>query len=230
LIPAGTFSPGHAYLGRLVFASTQALFVDPTGTVGATFYWTQTDFWLKTQGGDSTPPAIASLTITNGATGVPTNVSLGVYFTKPLLNLGPISDGGDSATLSPDRFEVVLYPVTGFMAYQTHQVIFNPIGSALGFGDFNGNPLPQETLVASFQNGATRLVPRQALLSVPKYQGDAGVQVDLKGEPDYSYTLESGTDLVSWSAVATNLAFGGTAHYVITNGIGDVQYFRAVTQ
>ena len=57
-IPAGTLAPARAYLGRLVFARTLTTSSNLNyPAFGATFAFTQTEFWIRTQGeGDSTPP------------------------------------------------------------------------------------------------------------------------------------------------------------------------------
>jgi len=226
LVPAGTLLPGRAYLGRLSFAYAQAAFTNAqSGGSGATFLFSQTDFWLKTQGlDDNTPPTIAWTTPTNGATAVPSNTPIGVYLTKPMGAGYSISEsgavtgtGGSYASFSPDGLEVVLTPVNGYTLNALHTFIFNPFPQPLAFGDRNGNPLAADTFVLSFTDGATYLTPKRPWLLNPQRQTNGTVEIDLQGQPNYSYTLQFSPDLTTWSPLQTNVAFSGTAHFVITN-------------
>jgi len=245
VLPAGIFRPGHAYVGRLGFFKTQQIVTNVQwGVSGGSFLFTQTDFWLKTQGeGDNTPPMIAWTNPTNGASGVPQNSPLGVHFTKPLLKgtggavlqtgYGAMSGSGScfgslhGGSDSPDGLEFVLPPgpnVCGVSIY------FNPLGFSLGFGDVNGNPLAQDTFVADLIYVATNLVPSRALLANPLLRTNGVFEVDLQGQPDYSYVLESSSDFLAWSPAQTNVAFSGTAHFEVTNSapLGSKAVYRAV--
>jgi hypothetical protein len=243
VLPVGTFRPGHAYLGRLVFYRTQQIVTNAQwGASGGTFLFTQTDFWLKTQGeGDNTPPMIAWTSPTNGASGVPQNSPLGVHFTKPILartgsilqtssggGSSPCSIGAFAGSFSPDGLEFVLTPLSpNLCAVSTS---FNYLGSPLSFGDANGNPLAQDTFVVTLTYVGTNMVPSRALLTNPLLRTNGIFEVDLQGQPDYSYILESSSDLATWSSVQTNVAFSGTAHYVVTNSdpLGTRAVYRAV--
>jgi len=231
VIPAGTFRPGHAYLGRLVFYRTQQIVTNAQwGASGGSFLFTQTDFWLKTQGeGDNTPPMIAWTSPTNGASGVPPNSPVGVHFTKPILTWGGIlevggiggtgsgacSNGAFAVSFSPDGLEMVLTPVTPSRCGVS--TVFNPLGSPLGFADADGNPLAQDTLVVTLTYGGTSMIPSRALLTSPLLRSNGFFEVDLQGQPDYSYVLESSSDFLAWSPARTNVAFSGAAHFVVTN-------------
>jgi hypothetical protein len=238
-VPAGTLLPGHAYLGRLTFAFTQSVVSNAQyGAVGTTLYFSQTDFWLKTQGsGDNTPPAIAFTSPTNGASGVPINSPICAHFTKPLKTTGAVfetgfdsgsgsntgSSGPDYIVLSPDGLQLALTPITvGWTLLQGHRIIFNPFDSPLGFGDLNGNPLAAETFVIDFVDGGYNyLTPRRGSLSNPQWQTNSVFQVDLLGETNYAYSLEYSSNIITWmplsTNVSTNIAFNGITHFVDTN-------------
>jgi hypothetical protein len=243
VLPAGTFRPGHAYLGRLVFYETQQIVTNAQwGASGGAFLFTQTDFWLKTQGeGDSTPPMIAWTSPTNGASGVPQNSPLGVHFTKPMLGtggnilqtgfdvgIGTCAIGAFAASPSPDGLELVLTPLSpNLCAVST---FFNYLGFPLSFGDANGNPLAQDTFVVTLNYVGTNMIPSRTLLTNPLVGTDGIFEVDLQGQPDYSYILVGSSDLATWSSVQTNVAFSGAAHYVVTNSdlLGTRAVYRAV--
>jgi len=231
VIPGGSLAAGHAYLGRLVFAKTVSTSTNEQyGVGGAAFLFSQTDFWLRTQGGDNTPPTVVWTNPTNGATGVPSNLPIGVHFTKPMssgfsveessFGSGSVS-GGSRGSLSPDGLEVVLTPVSGYTAFAHHRIIFNPMEAPLGYGDLNGNPLAADTLIVSFTDGNFTKTPSRPWLTNSVWQPNGTFQVELKGEADFSYVLESSTKLTGWAPLATNIAFGGTARFTDTNGVAD---------
>ena len=243
VLPASTFQAGHAYLGRLAFYRTQQIVTNAQwGASGGAFLFTQTDFWLKTQGeGDNTPPMIAWTSPTNGSSGVPQNSPFGVHFTKPMLaragailetssggGSGSCSIGQTTGAFSPDGLEFVLTPLSPNVC--TVSTFFNSLGSPLYFGDASGNPLAQETFVATLNYVGTDMVPSPALLTNPLLRANGIFEVDLQGQPDYSYALESSSDLLTWSSVRTNVAFNGTAHCVVTNAtpLGARVLYRAV--
>ena len=223
-VPAGTLLPSHAYLGRLVFARTQATFTNAQyGASGATFLFSQTDFWLKTAGpGDNTPPTITRTTPTNGATGLPSNTPVGVYFTKPmglsyaLIDLKVVG-GALSAVYVGSGSEAVLTFSSGGAGQ--HTILFNPLNDPLLFGDSNGNPLAAETYVLSFTNSANYATPVGALLGNPLPQTNGTFVIDLQGQTNYPYSLQYSSNFVGWFTVGTSPAFDGTAHFVVTNRV-----------
>lgn len=244
VIPAGTLPAGHAFLGRLVFAKTLTITTNPqSDAVGFAFSFSQTDFWLRTAGGDNVPPAIAWTSPTNGATGVPSNLPIGVHFTKPMgpyysideqsVSLGSSANGGSRLNFSPDGLEAVLTPVRGYTSHALHIITFNSLQSgSLGFSDTNGNPLAAETVVVSFIDGDFLRTPGRPRLTNPHRQTNGTFEVELQAEPDFSYVLESSTGLSGWSSLATNIAFGGTARFVDTNAIppGAARFYRGRVQ
>jgi hypothetical protein len=236
-IPGRTLQPGHAYLGRLVFATTQATYTNQQyAASGATFLFSQTDFWLKTAGpGDNTPPVLAWTTPTNGATGLPSNTPVGVYFTKSMraalsiieLNSagGPFSD----VYVGPGPEAVIMFRS---VSAGHHTILFNPLNGPLRFGDLNGNPLAAETYVLSFTNSATYVRPLNALLSNPRPQTNGTFVIDVLGQTNYPYTLQYSSNLVTWSSLGTRPAYDGTAQFVASNRVppGTASVYRALAQ
>jgi hypothetical protein len=236
-IPAGTLQSGRAYLGRVVFARVQAIYTNTQQAAsGATFLFSQTDFWLKTAGpGDNTPPAIAWTTPTNGATGLQWNTPIAVYFTKSmgpaasLVDLNAVGGGVSTIYVGPGA-EAVLTFASGGAGH--HTLLFNPLNGPLRFGDLNGNPLAAETYVLSYTNSANYMTPVRALLSNPRPQANGTFVIELQGQTNYPYTLQYSSNLVTWSTVGTRPAYDGTAQFVVTNRVppGLPSVYRAVTQ
>ncbi|HXU79152.1 MAG TPA: Ig-like domain-containing protein, partial [Methylomirabilota bacterium] len=165
---------------------------------------------------------------TNGTAGVPSNLPIGVHFTKPMRPYYSVGEetvgsgtGGSRLSFSPDGLEAVLTPVSGNTANALHIVTFNPMDGGLGFGDLNGNPLAADTVVVSFTDGNFTKTPSRPWLTNSAWHPNGTFQVELKGEADFSYVLESSTKLPGWAPLATNIAFGGTARFTDTNGVAD---------
>jgi hypothetical protein len=233
-IPAGTLLPGRAYLGRVLFAVTQASSTDTNaGTTTATFYFNQTDFWLRTQGpGNSVPPEIASTSPTNGAVNVPWNMPIGVHFTKPMRTSYSVLQinglGGFSVNLSPDGQQLVLTPSPGSSSAGPCSYIFNSLGHNLAFGDTNGNPLAAETFVLSLTRSSVYKIPGRAVLTDPELQTDGSFQMNLHGETNYSYAIEYSSNLTNWLPLRNAIAFDGIASVIDTNiGPGVLRAYRA---
>ena len=236
-IPAGTLQPGHAYRGRLIFATTQATSTNAQYAAnGATFLFSQTDFWLKTAGaGDNTPPTLVWTTPTNGATGISWNTPIAVYFTKSMGTAVSLVDlnavGGAVSTVYVGQgSEAVLMFASGGAGH--HTLLFNPINNPLRFGDLNGNPLAAETYILSFTNSASYTAPTRALLSNPRPQPNGTFVIALQGQTNYPYTLQFSSNLVTWSTVGTRPAYDGTGQFVVTNKVppGTASVYRAFAQ
>jgi hypothetical protein len=239
IIPANTLSPGHAYLGRLVFEKTVGLSTNAQfGATGAVFLFSQTDFWIKTQGpGDTTPPEILSTMPVSGSTNVPVNLPIGIYFSermKPSFSIAVEGSGGGSSGgffqgFSPDAKAFVLTLVPPYSSGDAKTVILNPLEDGLAFGDENGNPLPPDTAALSLVRGASQITPMSGLLAKPEKQFDSTFSVTLSGETNFAYSLEYSTNLIQWIPLKTNVAFYGTAHFVDSNSISEpMRFYRAV--
>jgi len=241
VIPAGTLESGKAYVGRLVFARTLAISTNYyPGAWGVTHAFSQTDFWIKTQGGgDTTPPEISASNPTNGASGLAINQPLGFYFSEPMAagfgySLTESSSGSSSGGIgtpdwSPDGTTFVLTSAISTSTYATLWVTLNPFDRPLSFADKNGNPLAPET-VLTFNTTGGHLAPAHGFLTNGQVDSNGVFHVDVTGEPDYRYSLQSSTDSTNWSNVGTNIAFRGTAQFADTNGpTGFFRIYRALS-
>ena len=59
-----------------------------------------------------------------------------------------------------------------------------------------------------------------------RLQGDGTFVVDLTGQVNQTYVLQSSADLTGWQSISTNIAVGGEAHIPVSN-TGPTRYYRA---
>jgi hypothetical protein len=60
-------------------------------------------------------------------------------------------------------------------------------------------------------------------------QFDGAYFIDVTGQPNQQYILQSSTNLMNWDNVSTNVAAGGTLHFPLSlNSSDGARYYRAV--
>ena len=224
LIPSNTLAPGRAYVGRIRFVKiVETNTTAYPGVIGAGTYFTQTDFFLATDGaGDAVPPHIVSVSPSPGATNVPVNSPVIVTFDEPMrsaLSLfvsGAGSLAGSSLVWSPDGFTFVAQPASKWPANTTLGFVLNPSDGQLLFGDANRNPLAMETFF-QFTTGTNSVPPATPALTDPKRIVTGRFQFKLVGETNRVYAAEASTNLVNWVSLGTNTAWGGSIQFIDTN-------------
>lgn len=234
-IPAGTLQSGRAYLGRLIFARTQGISTNVyPGAWGTGFSFSQTDFWLRTQGaGDSLPPSVVTTAPANGAANVPTNTPIAFKFSEPLSpNGGSVSASGVPGS-GPNQFNsdqtVFSLGTSGLSRNSSPIIVLNPFYRPPGFRDLNGNPVASDTIL-TFTTGTNRLVPLPALLTNAHWTANNSFQVDLLGNTSY-YTLQRSENYSNWVNVQTNIAFDGKTSFIDTNAAGtSSRIYRAIAR
>jgi len=238
-IPGGTLAPGRAYLGRLVFAYAQTTFTNAyPGAWGTAFLFSQTDFWIRTQGSnDNTPPVVIRTSPNDGAVGVPTNTPIAFEFTEPMnltnFSIRVVGKGGLGPYISPlvwnsDGDKLVMGPGRSFEGKGWCAIILNALEHGLGFRDLSGNPLAADTVLA-FTAGLGQLTPIPGLFTNARRDADGAFRLSLKGELNWAYTLQYSEDFTNWFNLCTNIAFWGAAEFTDTNTeAADVRVYRAI--
>ena len=214
-IPAGTLAPGRSYLAHLLFENFTSTNLTYTGAPGYAGYWSQTDFYVTTIGpGDPTPPVVVSLTPANSATGVPRNIPLTVTFNKPMGSGFSMTVYGTTNSFagvwSADHLTCTVSSTNPWPANTALQWYMNPSTGSPVMGDSQGDPLMSDTPTA-FTTGTAILpaVPAAPSFPVPPVLTNGFIHLVLAGEAYRNYGWQSSSDLVNWTAIATNMAPSG---------------------
>lgn len=236
LIPVGTLAPGRAYLGRLVFAAVKSVVTNQyPGAVGAMMYASQTDFYIKTAGpGDNNPPMLVSTFPAQGATGVPTNTSVWLKFSKPMGG-GGLSDSwtgffGPLGVLgwTPDGF-VLGGGTNSFSPNSMEKLVINLLPDVPMY-DLSGNIISPETTL-TFTTGTGHHKPVAPVISNATIDFAGRFQADLLCETNGGFIVEYSTNLVNWNQLTTGFAVDGVIHFGDASlGVRPEQgrFFRAI--
>jgi hypothetical protein len=241
-------APGNvAVAGSVAFSGTTAIFT-PTTNLAANTLYTATltsavkDLsgnplavaytWTFTTGSttDTTPPGVASSSIVNGASGVATNVKIGVFFSEPM---DPTSINTTTFTLSSGTTSVV-----GTVSYTGGAAFFAPAAALTASSsytatvttaarDLAGNGLTSNfTLNFTTGAGAQLLVP--AVLSTSPASGAGGIGTSQPITVTFNETMDPASITPSaFSVLASGItpitgtvAYGGTtASFIPTGGL-----------
>ncbi len=234
LIPSNSLPAGRTLTARVIFARVLATNVtDYPGCTGAVMWYTQTEFLMRTTGaGDSTSPVVALASPPNNATNVPVNFPFGITFNETMRQSFSLflsgSTAGRAFNWSPDLTTLVSTPNTGWGASTTLGWVLNPSDSLPFIADANNNPLAPETTFL-FTTGTNTVPAAPAQLATPVRLVNGRYQIKVMGETNRSYAMQASTNLVNWSPLATNIAFGGMFTFTDTNAPAfPIRFYRGV--